>query len=160
MYVDKMIEFSDAQAVTVTAISTNVYDLFTTAEGGNATEFSPNTRLDIGAGEDAYLWVSTASLITDAGSDATLTIDLVTADNAALSTNAQIVFSTGALAFAAFSPAGTKLVRLKLPLFDYRRYIGLNYTVAAGPLTGGTIDAFITVGVDANRPYKSGFTVQ
>lgn len=160
MYVDKMLEFSDAQAVTATAISANVYDLFTTVLGGD-TNISPNTRIDVGQGTDVYLVVNTASLITDAGSDATLTIDLVTADNAALTTNAQIVYSTGAMAFATFSPAGTRLVAVKLPNFPYRRYIGLNYTVASGPLTGGTIDAFLTYeAVDANRIYKSGFTVQ
>lgn len=163
MYVDKMLEFSDAQAVTATAISTNVYDLFTTDVGGSATEFSPNTRLDVGAGEEVWLVVSTASAVTDTGSDATLVVDLVTADDVGLSTNAQIVATTGAtpLAFAAFSVAGTRLLAIRLPNFPYRRYIGLRYTVAAGPLTAGTFDAFLTLSaIDANRIYKSGFTVQ
>ena len=160
MYVDKMIEFSDSQAVTATAISSNVYDLFTT-DIGSSLEFSPNTRLDVGAGEDLYLWISTAVLATDAGSDATLAVTLETADDVTLTTNVQVVATTGTLAFASFAPAGSVLARIKLPLFAYRRFIGLRFTVGAGPLTAGQFDAFITMGaVDANRIYKSGFTVQ
>ena len=57
--------------------------------------------------------------------------------------------------------AGTNLVRVRLPSFAYRRYLGVRYTVAAGPLTGGTFDAYATYeAVDASRIYKSGFTVQ
>lgn len=160
MYVDQQLEFSDAQAVTATAISTNVYDLFSMSTGASATDLSPNTRIDIGAGEDIYLVVNTAVLATDAGSDATLTVSFETADDVTLTTNVQVVYSTAALAFAAFSPAGTNLVKIKLPLFPYRRYVGVRYTVAAGPLTAGAFDAFLTNTVDANRIYKSGFTVQ
>lgn len=161
MYIDKNLEFSDAQAVTSTAISANVYDLFSMAEGGNASEITPNSRLDVGLGEDLWLVVNTQTTATDTGSDATLTISLETADDAGLSTNAQVVYSTGAIAFASFATAGTNLVRLKLPSFPYRRYLGVRYTVASGPLTAGAFDAFVTSGaVDANRIYKSGFTVQ
>lgn len=160
MYVDQQLEFSDAQAVTATAISTNVYDLFSMSTGASATDLSPNTRIDIGAGEDIYLVVNTAVLATDVGSDATLTVSFETADDVTLTTNVEVVYSTAALAFAAFSPAGTNLVKIKLPLFPYRRYVGVRYTVAAGPLTAGAFDAFLTNTVDANRIYKSGFTVQ
>lgn len=158
--IDSQNEFSDAQAVTSTAVSANVLDLFTMGIGGQATDLSPNTRIDIGVGEDVYLVVNTQATATDTGSDATLTITLETADNEALSTNAQVVFSTGALAFVAFATAGTNLVKLKLPLFPYRRYLGLRYTVANGPLTAGAFDAYLALNVDANRAYKSGFTVQ
>ncbi len=160
-YVDSQFEFSDAQAVTATAISTNVYDLFSMGVGGGSTDVSPNTRIDIGAGEDIYVIVNTVTAATDTGSDATLLVEVVTADDAALTTNAQTVLATSALAFAAFSPAGTNLLKAKLPLFPYRRYLGVRYTVASGPLTAGTFDAYGTIGaVDANRIYKSGFTVQ
>lgn len=160
-YVDTQIEFSDSQAVTATAISTNVYDLFSMSTGGSATDLSPNTRIDVGSGEDVYLIVNTAVAVTDASSDATLVVTFETADDITLTTNVQTVFSTGTpLAFAAFSVAGTNLVRIKIPAFAYRRYIGVRYTVAAGPLTAGAFDAYISTGVDANRIYKSGFTVQ
>jgi hypothetical protein len=160
MILDSQLEFSDAQAVTATAISTNVYDLFTEGVGGAASGFSPNTRLDVGAGEPIWLIVSTAVTATDSGSDATLTVSLVTADNAALSTNAETVYTTSALAFAAFATAGTRLVAVRLPAYNYRRYLGVNYTVAAGPLTAGAFDAFLVLDADFQKYYKSGITIQ
>src|SRR5574340_1415043 len=99
MYIDKNLEFSDAQAVTSTAISSNVYDLFSMSEGGNASEITPNSRLDVGLGEDLWLVVYTQTTATDTSSDATLTISLETADDAGLSANAQVVYSTDALPF-------------------------------------------------------------
>lgn len=161
MYVDKQLEFSDAQAVTSTAISTNVYDLFSTAAGGEATAISPNSRLNIGTADNLYLVVLTQTTATDSGSDATLTVTLESADDAGLSTNATVHFSTGALAFASFANAGTKIAVVELPRAAYRRYLGVRYTVASGPLTAGKFDAFITSeGIDDQTIYKSGFTVQ
>lgn len=161
MYVDSQLEFSNSQAVTSTAISTNVYDLFSTAAGAEATEITPNTRLDVGLGEDVWAICNTVVTATDTTSDATLTVEVISADDAALTTNVQVHLSTGALAFAAFATAGTNLLRARLPSLASRRYIGFRYTVASGPLTAGQFDAFFTVGgVDANRIYKSAFTVQ
>lgn len=154
---DTQTELSDAQAVTSTAISTNVYDLFSVAAGaGTATT---NTRLDIGT-DDLFLVVQTQTACTDSGSDATLTVTLESADDAGLSTNAQVHFSTGALAFAAFKDAGTRLVAIRIPRASYRRYLGVRYTVASGPLTAGAFDAFLTPNAAFQAYYKSGFTVQ
>lgn len=161
MYVDKNLEFSDAQAVTVTAISSNVYDLFSVKAGGAAAaDISPNTRIDVGAGEDLWLLVQTQTAITDAASDATLTVNLESADDAGLTTNVIVHATTGALAFATYSAAGTQIWAIKLPVGLYRRYLGVRYTVAAGPFTAGAIDAFLTPNLQLNRPYKSGFVVQ
>ena len=161
MYVDSQIEFSDAQAVTATAISSNVYDLFSMGLGGGATDVTPNTRLDIGQGTDnLYLVVNTAVTATDTGNDATLTITLESADDAGLTTNAQVHYSSGAIAFASFATAGTNLVAIRLPSALYRRYLGVRYTVASGPLTAGAFDAFVTPTLQQNRIYKSGFTVK
>jgi hypothetical protein len=106
------------------------------------------------------LVVSVPTAITDAGSDATLTVTLESADDAALTTNAIVHFSTGALAFATYSAAGTQIVAIRLPRALYRRYLGVRYTVASGPFTAGAIDAFLTPDLQLNRIYKSGFTVQ
>lgn len=168
MYVDKQAEFSDSQAVTATAISTNVLDIFSSQAGGDSGSaaaiiegVSPNTRIDVGLGEDVWLIVSTAVAATDTGSDATLTVSFESADDAALTSNVIVHYTTGALAFATFSPAGTRLVAIKIPADLYRRYIGVRYTVAAGPLTAGQFDAFLTTGAIArNLIYKSAFTVQ
>jgi len=152
MYVDKQAEFSDAQAVTATAISTNVMDLISNSSGKNPLR-------DIGTVQDVYLVVSTLAAATDASSDATLTVTLESDSTVDLATSATVHFSTAALAFAAFSPAGTVLVAIKLPAGSYERYLGVRYTVAAGPLTAGTFDAFLTTDVAEWRAYAKNYVV-
>lgn len=162
MYIDKNLEFSDAQAVTSTAISTDVYDLFSVAAGGGSVGINGgNAFVDLGqAAPDLHLVVITNTACTDTGSDATLTITLESADNAGLSSGQVVHFSTGALAFAAFSPAGTRLATLRLPHGQYKRYLGLRYTVASGPLTAGAFDAFLTLDpAGVYRAYNTNFTV-
>lgn len=151
MYIDKQAEFSDAQAVTATAISTNVIDLYAGASGVN------NTLRDIGTGEDVYLVVITETAATDVSSDATLAVSLESDSAVGLDSSATVHFTTGALAFAAFSPAGTVLAAIKLPAGAYERYLGVRYTVASGPLTAGKFDAFLTTDVNAYRAYKRNY---
>lgn len=145
MYVDKQNEFSDAQAVTSTAISTNVIDL-------------QSASLDIGAGNPVYLVVQTQTAATDTSSDATLTITLESDSTADLATSATTHLSSGALAFATFSPAGALLMAVALPIDEYERYLGIRYTVASGPLTAGNFDAFLTTDVSKFRAYPIGYT--
>lgn len=154
MILDKFLEFSDAQAVTSTAISTNVVDLAPLG-GGTGT----NTVRDIGSGEEVYLVVRTVEAATDSGSDATLTVTLESDSAVGLDASATVHFSTGALAFAAFSVAGTDLCRVKLPAGDYERYLGVRFTVASGPLTGGKFDAFIVKDAQSYRAYAAGSTI-
>lgn len=152
MYVDKQAEFSDSQAVTATAISANVMDLISNSSGKNALR-------DIGTGQDVYLVVQTAVAATDSGSDATLAVTLESDSTENLATSATVHFSTGTLAFAAFSPAGTVLAAVKLPAGNYERYLGVRYTVGAGPLTAGAFDAFLTTDVNAWRAYARNYVV-
>lgn len=139
-------EFSSAQAVTATAISTNVID---------TGAFVKN----LGVGDPLWLIVRTVTAATDAGSDATLAVTLETADNAALSTNPVVHYTTGTLAFAAFSPAGTALIAIPLPSADYKQYMGIRYTVASGPLTAGAFDAYLTRDPQQWRAYANGNVV-
>lgn len=154
MIVDKFNEFSDAQAVTATAISTNVIDLAPLG-GGQGT----NTVRDIGSGEELYLVVRTVTAATDSGSDATLTVTLESDSTENLATSPTVHFSTGSLAFAAFSPAGAQLAAIKLPAGDYKRYLGVRFTVASGPLTAGTFDAFLTKDAQSYRAYAVGSNI-
>lgn len=158
MYVDTQTELSDAQAVTSTAISTNVIDLFAALGGGTA--LTAESTIDIGQGEDIYLVVQTQTAATDTGSDATLTVTLESDSAASLASSPVVHFSSGALAFGTFSPAGTRLVTLCLPAGSYKRYLGVRYTVVSGPLTAGAFDAFLTVDSAApRRVYRGNFTV-
>jgi hypothetical protein len=152
MILDAFNQFSDAQAVTATAISTNVIDL---APLGNGV--GTNTVRDIGAGEDIYLVVLTKETATAAGA-ATLNVTLESDDNAGL-TSPTVHFSTGPLALAAFGPAGAQVAAVKLPNGNYERYLGVRYTVGTGPLTAGKFDAFLTKDVQSYRPYAVGSTI-
>lgn len=154
MILDKFNEFADAQAVTSTAISQNVIDLAPLG-GGTGT----NTVRDIGSGEDVYLVVRTVQAATDSGSDATLTVTLESDSTENLATSPTVHFSTGAMAFAAFSPAGAELAAIKLPAGNYERYLGVRFTVASGPLTAGTFDAFLVKDTQSYRAYAVGSTI-
>lgn len=147
-YVDAFNEFSDAQAVTATAISTNVIDTF-----------SSNTTRNLGVGAPVYLIVSTQTAITDTGSDATLTVTLESDTAVGLATAPVVHFTTGALAFAAYSAAGSTICAIHLPAtINYKRYLGVRFTVAAGPFTAGAIDAYLTLDAQLYRAYARSYT--
>jgi len=153
MYVDSQELFSDAQAVTSTAISTNVLDL-------NAASASNVPLLqDIGNGEPIYLVVTTTTACTDTSSDATLTLTLESDSTANLATSATVHISTGALAFATYATAGSVVFAGALPSGNYERYLGLRYTIADGPLTAGAFTGFLTKDLQRYRYYASGFSV-
>lgn len=149
MIMDKFLEFSDAQAVTVTALSQNVVDLYPL---GN----SVNTNLvrDIGTGEDIHLVVSVPVAVTGAG---TLTVTLESDDNTAMSSST-VHYNSGVIALASLT-AGAKVVDVKLPAGQYERYLAVRYTVTAGPFTGGAIDAFLVKDAQAYQSYKAGYTI-
>jgi hypothetical protein len=143
--------FSDAQAITVTANSSNVID--TLPSGG------PNTKSGIGDGQDISLFAQVGTTFT-AGGAATLQIALVSADDAALSVNPIIHYQTTALALAALT-AKSRPVQLDLPYGKYRRYVGLQYTVATGPMTAGVITAGLVEDLqtlNGTVDYAKGFT--
>lgn len=153
MYIDSQLLFSDAQAVTSTAISSNVIDLNPDGYG-----LASNVQ-DIGIGEEVYLVVQTAVTITDSGSDATLAVTLESDTVVGLNSANVVHISTGTLAFATYATAGTVIFAGKLPVADYKRYLGVRYTVASGPFTAGAITAFLTKDIQRYKYYKSGFTV-
>ncbi|WP_447585843.1 Bbp16 family capsid cement protein [Pseudoxanthomonas mexicana] len=126
MIIDSNNEFSVAQAITSDANSTNVLEIAKSAQAG-AVQF--NGRL-------AVLVTTTFS-----GADS-LAIQLVTADDEALTTNAKVVARTPAIATANLV-ASRRLWVTDLPKVPYRKCLGLKYVVANGPFTDGMVSAFI-----------------
>lgn len=152
MILDTQTTFADGQAVTSTAISENVIDL--NPMGG------PNATQNIGIGEHTYLLVETDVTCTDSGSDATLTVTLESDDAADLAGSATVHYSSGALAFADFATAGTRLVAVRLPEQDtYQRYVGVRFTVASGPLTAGAFNAYLAKDIPNNVTYAKNYAV-
>lgn len=144
MILDAQNLFSDAQAITATAVSTNAIDL------GLAS------GLDLGSGENLYVHINVDTAFTDSGSDSTVTVTLVTDDNSSLS-SATAVQTLGT--FAALSAAGTKIIARIQPNLTLERYIGLNYTLANGNLTTGAVTASLVKDVDTYKSYADNITI-
>jgi hypothetical protein len=159
MYIDTQLEFSDAQALTATAISTNVVDTLTMGAAASATAIGPNLSLDLGQGNaPVYLVVQAVTAAAGGDSAKTLTISLESDSTANLATSATVHFSSAAILGSAVT-AGARLVTLALPHGAYERYLGVRFTVSAS-FTSFTIDAFLTTDpAGVYRAYKSGFTV-
>jgi hypothetical protein len=124
MLFDKELVLSDAQAITVTAVSTNTHD---------------NHGADLGRGEPMQVTflITESFAATGAG---TLTISLLTDDNTGFS-SAQTVWTSTALALAALT-AGTFIYAALPP--GVERYLRANYGVGTGPMTAGKITAAVS----------------
>ena len=133
MILDKELEFSAAQSVTATAASTNVIDL------GSAR--------DVGAGEVLELVVAAKTALT--GTLATIVQGSV--DEAFTS---PVTIQT-LPSFAAAAAAGSKVQAYLQPVATSYRYIRLQYS----GLTAGTVAAYLTKGVDAQKTYADNITI-
>lgn len=134
MILDRQNLVSWKQAITASAVSTDVIDLGPPMWTGS----SGNDR-DI----DVIAVVETA--FTAAGA-ATLEIQIQSAQDGAFTTNVLTHSSTGAIALAKLGVPGRLSQSLEIPA-DSQRYVRANYVVATGPMTAGAI----TVGVTASR---------
>lgn len=150
MILDKTEEFSDSQAVTATAISTNVID---------TNPANKNTPIDLGDGEpDLWCVIQCDQAATSGGGSATVVFSLESDSTADLATSATVHWTSAAIGQASLT-VGKEVARFKLPSGDYERYLGVRYTVASGPLTAGKFSAFIVKDSQGRKVYKSGFTV-
>jgi len=139
MILDKLLMFSDKQAVTATAASTDVIDL------------GPidGTRRDIGVGYPLEFWALVNTTATASGA-ATVNVQLQTSpDNSTWIS----IYESGALALAALT-AGKRIVSAKVPS-GVQKYLRVNYTVSTGPLTAGAFTSGINLDVDNNTPYAT-----
>lgn len=144
MYVDAQLTFSDAQAVTATAASTNYIDL--------GPLFSGNLTRNLGVGERMYIVVNVDVAMTDSGSDSTIAVTLETDDNTSFS-SATTLATLGT--FAAVSAVGTQIIAA-LPVGAYERYIQLRYTAANGNLSTGSFTASIVKDASMFATYAQG----
>lgn len=132
MILDELTEFSDAQAVTATAIS-DVIDLGAT----------PTLR-SINDGRQLMLVISVDAQATASGS-ATVTFSLESDSTANLATSATVHWTSKAVGKATLAP-GYIVAKVPLPVdARYERYLGVRYTVASGPLTAGAFSAALVL---------------
>ena len=133
MFIDKLLQVSNEQAVTASAASTDVIDF------GQA---NPNVGLD-----DRSNMVITVDESAAAAGAATVTFSVQ--DSADNSTFADVV-ATKAVPLAELT-AGKQFF-LPLPP-GMRRYVRAYFTVGTGPLTAGSFNAQIVDGANFQRAY-------
>lgn len=145
MFVDKQTLFSDAQAITAAAASTNYIDL------------GPGALRDIGTGEDLYVFVSVDVAFTDGSSDSTLTVALegdstttITPDGSETLFTIPALAAAGAVYYAKLAPGGAA---------QQFRYVQLKYTPNNGNLTTGTVTAGVVKDIQKFRAYPSGTSI-
>lgn len=146
MFMDADLLFSDAQAVTATAASTNYVDL--------GPLFTGNLTRDLGVSSELYISISVDVALTDSGSDSTIAVSLETDDNTSFSSIATVATL---VTIPAVTAAGTKYF-VKMPIattVPYERYLQIKYTAANGNLTTGSFTAAIVKNIDKYQTYKS-----
>ena len=136
--------FSEDQAVTATAISTNVMQLNET--GIVYGETAQLTR-ELGPGVEIPLLIQVTTTFLTLTS---LTITLETADTAGLSSNAVVLYSTGAVPVASLV-AGYKVPVRVFPNGALKDFLGVRYTVTGTNASAGTITAALTMGVEGGH---------
>jgi len=142
MIFDKTTLFSDAQAITATAASTNVIDL---RANGTVYGYTVALRRDEGKGNAVPLWIGVVEAFNTLTS---LTVSVETDDNEAFS-SAKTVATTGAVLLADLT-LGKQFSLDTLPLGTDERFLRLKYTVAGSAPTLGKITAGITAGNQTN----------
>lgn len=134
---DRTGQFSDGQAITASAASTNVVDL-----GATGTQYGAAASLvrDIGPGTEIPLIVTVTQTFTLLTS---LTISVQTDDNAGFASPTTVWTSPAYTLAQLATGAKNNLLPDSIPLGTNERYVRLYYTVAgtnpgAGKITAGT----------------------
>lgn len=137
------------QGITATAISANVLDL----RNGSLALADEGIN-----NEDVWLVVQAKTAANGADAAKTLTITLESDSAVGLATAPVVHFASAAITGAAIT-AGATLVRVKIPSADYKRYLGLRYTVSAGFTSFEILAFFVVGGVQRNKIYPGNFTL-
>lgn len=142
MILDFNNRFSDAQAVTATAVSDDIIDL------GEAR--------NIGVGENLYILVVVDVAFTDSGDDTTIVVTIETDDNESFSsaTVGQTLFT-----FDALSAIGTTNIARIQPDAANERFMRLRYTIANGSLTTGSLSSYILHDISKWTAYADNITI-
>lgn len=164
MYIDNQLVFSNNQAITSTAPSTNVVDLSGFGSGNAENNVIGNTTVwgeDLGIGAGVFqptMLCNVTTAFASSGSTATLNIQVQgSPDTAPPSSGTPSGYTTyaesGVIPAATINglAAGSRLLGFSLParipdqLGNLPRFLRLNYVVASGPFTAGNLYAAIVL---------------
>jgi len=147
MITDQLLRLSDAQGpITATAVSTNTVDL--------------QVARDIGEGRELYVVFTVTTAFTGAAGNS-ITFEVISASDAALSSGIEVLGSSATFDPAASVVAGTQVaVRINPEIAGKgQRYLGARY-VESGTIGGGVVTADVVLDIqDGKKFYASGFTV-
>ena len=146
MIIDELLEFADATALDTSGTNTDLI--------GDVIDLG-STPQDYGNGEALYLVLRVTSAVTSGGS-ATVQFHLASDAQAAIAVDgsASYHWSSPAVPVASLV-AGYKLV-VAVPVgvsVPYERYLGLLTTTGTAALTGGAVDAYLTLNPGHLRTY-------
>ncbi len=164
MLLDKNLQFSSAQAVTSTALSTNAIDLlagvtvgsagaYTTPASiiGNASVFGEDFGIGVTQGMPRI--VGTAIAAFTAGGAATMQVQfqgVVDPNTATLSGASWVTYAQTDTIAKTLLTASTRIFSFDWPMRKIGqalpRFVVLNYVVATGPMTAGTITSDVSMG--------------
>lgn len=142
MLLDAQALFSDDQAITASAASTNYMDL----GAPKTAPLAPAALVrDIGGSNDMEILIQVTA---DFATLTSLTVAVQTDDNTSFS-SATTVHQTAAIPAASLLE-GYKFKISNVPIGTSERYLRLYYTVAGSNATAGTITAGIVDGIQTN----------
>lgn len=145
MIIDKHLEYSDAQAVTSTAASTNVIN-------------HKSANLDVGAGRKVEAICTCVTAMTDAASNSTVAVTIET-DTAAAFGSATTGQTLGT--FAALSAAGTIVKGILAEGAIDEQFSRGKYTVAGGALSTGSFDFQLVLETPSTvKAYPNNYTIE
>lgn len=152
MLIDRQNQFSDAVALTATAIS-HVIDLGPL--GGSPTA---NLIRDIGAGKTLYLHILVTTVLDSSGEGATLVATLESDSTANLATSATVHWTSGTIAEATLATGYWVAKGVAIPSGAYERFLGVRYTVAVENFTSGNVSAWLSENRYDDRTYEGGWS--
>ncbi len=143
MITDKLLRVSEDQAITTTAVSTDKIDL--------------SVARDIGEGQDLFMNFAVTTAFSGGTS---VKFEVVIADDAAISSNVEVVGSSDAVLTAALVAGKNEAVRINPKIASLgRRYLAARYTVS-GTYSAGKVTADVVMDIqDGRKFYASGFAV-
>jgi len=143
MILDDYLLLSDEQALTTTAVSTNTIDLTSARDIGEGTTlsgfFNVNTALTGGTSVE---------------------FQMITADDAALTSNVRVIGSSGAVVTASLTAGASFEVKINDQLSSIgKRYLGARYVIVGTFGAGAVSGSVVQTVADSKKFYPSGFTV-
>lgn len=139
MMIDADLQLSDEQAITASAVSTDIYD----THGGNSGALGSG----LAGKSNLYAYVTVGA--ADFATLTSLQVVLQTDNDVAF--GSPTVLSEGAVVAVAALLSGAVLFRLELGAQPLERYVRFSYVVAGDDATAGTVNAQFVESVPYNN---------